>query len=431
VRSLSLRGSRGQLFGRRTRGRAVEELSRSLTLIVDRGALEASVAARIKELFDPDRLVLLGVVPGTELLAPGFASGLAAAELAGVQLSTQGRLARWLSVNETCLELHHQPEVLAYLDECERELLTALRMSACAPLISRNRLIGLILLGSDRRGWQLGRSEIELLTLFASQASLAFENADLYRAQEERLDRLHRAERLAAVGQLAGGVAHEIRNPLTAIRSTLQYLLQGFPAGEPKHELIREVLGEVDRINGTISGLLSLGRTGESSLVPLDLLEPLTRAQQLVGDHAREHGVRVEIASCPPELRRIRGDADQLRQVFVNLLLNAVQAMREGGEVWVTLDPAAFPAVPVLRPWIEVRIVDQGPGIPPDALGRVFEPFFTTKREGTGLGLAICHSIVEQHRGEIRLESAAGTGTTVTVRFPRWEMEDGEDPDHR
>ncbi len=407
----------GRLRRRRLNRRAVQELSRSLALIVDREALEASVAARIRELFNPGRMVVLEPDPATGSFLPGFSFGLEEGDLAGLRLAARGKLARWLAVNETCLLLDRQPGVHEYLDPAERDLLDGLRLNVCVPMVSLNRLTGILLLGSGRPGWTLRRADAELLNLLASQASLAFENAALYRAQRERLDRLHRAERLAAVGQLAAGVAHEIRNPLTAIRSTMQYLLRGLDPGEPKHQLVAELLSEVDRINGTVGGLLSLSRSGEIRRSEIDLREPLGKAVQLVQARAAEEDVTIESDLGRQELR-ILGDPGALQQVFLNLLLNAVQSMPGGGRISVGVAPW-----PALRGsggprWAEVRIADTGPGIAPDQLRRVFDPFYTTKRDGTGLGLAICHGLVEQHEGEIRMESEEGTGTTASVRLP-------------
>src|SRR4051794_33164027 len=420
-RSLIFEGVVNRLRRRRVNRRAFQEFGRSLALIVDREALEASVAARIRELFDPDRMVILEPDRVSLSFLPGFSFGLEEADLAGLQVPARGKLTRWLSVNETCLVLDRQPGVQEYLDAAERELLDRLRLNLVVPMVSINRLTGILLLGSDRPGWGIGRAEAELLNLLASQASLAFENAALYRAQRERLDRLYRAERLAAVGQLAAGVAHEIRNPLTAIRSTMQYLLRGLDPGEPKHQLVEDLLSEVDRINGTVGGLLSLSRTGEIRRVEIDLQEPLGKAVQLVQARAAEEDVSIESDFGGRELR-VLGDAGSLQQVFLNLLLNAVQSMPGGGRISVAAAPwpARRGSDTFDDPrWAEVRIADTGPGIPPEQLRRVFDPFYTTKRDGTGLGLAICHGIVEQHEGEIRMDSEAGSGTTVSVRLPR------------
>ncbi|HEV2855112.1 MAG TPA: ATP-binding protein [Thermoanaerobaculia bacterium] len=410
----------GRLHRRRSNRRAFQELSRSLALIVDREALESSVAARIRELFDPDRLIVLEPDRATGNFLPGFSFGLDRAGLDALHVPARGKLARWLSANETCLILDRQPGVHEYLDPLERDLLDRLRLNLCVPMISLNRLTGILLLGSDRPSWGIGRGGVDLLNLLASQASLAFENAALYRAQRERLDRLYRAERLAAVGQLAAGVAHEIRNPLTAIRSTMQYLLRGLDPAEPRYQLVEELLNEVDRINGTVGGLLSLSRSGEIRKSEIDLLEPLASAVQLVQARAAEQGVEVRSALGQGRLP-VLGDAGQLKQVFLNLMINALQSMPEGGRLSVGVAPGTAPDLHALsggRPWVEVRIEDTGPGIPPDQLRKVFDPFYTTKGEGTGLGLAICHGIMEQHEGEIHLESEVGTGTAASIRLP-------------
>lgn len=392
---------------RRVDRRAVQELGRSLALIVDREALEASLAARIRELFDPERLIVLE--PAAAAFRPTLSFGVEEAALEGVGVQGRGKLARWLTVNETSLVLDRQPGVFEYLDPEERELFRRLRLNVAVPMISLNRLTGILLLGFDGSPRRLARGDLELLGLLARQASLAFENTALYREQRERLDRLHRAERLASVGQLAAGVAHEIRNPLTAIRSTMQYLLQGIDTAEPKHQLVAELLSEVDRINNTVGSLLSLSRSGELRLVEVDLLDSLAKAVQLLRARAREQGVEVD-ASLPVEPVPVLGDAGQLKQVFLNLLLNAIQSMPGGGLVRVT--------AAAQEDRVEIRISDAGPGIPPDKLRQVFDPFYTTKSDGTGLGLAICHSIVEQHQGEIEIESEEGSGTAVVVRLP-------------
>lgn len=404
--------------------RAFQEFGRSLALIVDREALEASVAARIRELFDPDRMVILEPDRGGTTFLPGFSFGIGEKELEDLRVPARGKLTRWLSVNETCLVLDRQPGVQEYLDPAERDLLDRLRVSLVVPMISLNRLTGILLLGSDRPGWGIGRGDVELLDLLASQASLAFENAELYRTQRERLDRLYRAERLAAVGQLAAGVAHEIRNPLTAIRSTMQYLLRGLDPEEPRHELVHELLREVDRINSTVGGLLSLSRSGELRKSDIDLVEPLGQAVQLLRARAAEQGVEV-CCNLGMGALRVLGDADQLKQVFLNLLLNALQSMPSGGRI--TVGAAPWPRDERSEPggtrWAQARIEDTGAGIPPEQMRRVFDPFYTTKGDGTGLGLAICHGIVEQHQGEIQLESEVGKGTAVSVRLPLIEGE--------
>jgi signal transduction histidine kinase len=417
VRRLLWPGVLGRWHRRRINGRSFQDLGRSLALIVDRGAVEASVAARIREILDPDRLIILQPDAEGASFVPSFAHGLLPEELATVRIAARGKLARWLHVNETTLVLDRRSGIYEYLDRAEKDVLVGLRLVLCVPMINLNRLTGILLLGSDRKRWSPSRSEIEMLERLASHAGLAFENAALYRAQSERLDRLHRAERLAAVGQLAAGLAHEIRNPLTAIRSTMQYLLQGLAPGEPRQQLVEELLSEVDRINGTVGGLLSLSRSGELRLAEIDLQAPLSASLHLVQARAAEQEVVLE-TSLGGEPLPVQGDAGQLKQVFLNLLLNACQSMPEGGRITVSSGRWGSAAGAGAVRWGQVRITDTGAGIPAEELRRVFDPFFTTKRDGTGLGLAICHGIVAQHQGEIRLESEVGRGTTALVRLP-------------
>lgn len=413
----TLRYAFSRLRQRQAKRQAVREFERSLALFVDLEALEASVAARIKELFDPDRLVILLLDRAAGSYLPTFYSGLRRSDLEGVTVERHGRLARWFLVNESSLLLPRDRGVFAYLDPAEQEMLTRLKIRLLVPLLSQNLLTGIILLGSDHPSWQLRRNDIELLAHLASQAGLAFQNAVLYREQRQRLDRLHRAERLAAVGQLAAGVAHEVRNPLTAIRSTMQYLDQGFAEEDPKHELVGELIDEVDRINSTISSLLSLSRAGDLQISEVDPAEILSETVQLVEIQARKQNVEIERRYSEQRFR-VMGDQGQLKQVFLNLILNAIQAMPEGGRITATTEEWRPSPSPQARRWIHIRIADTGQGIPQEQLGSVFDPFFTTKREGTGLGLAICHRIVEQHEGEIELLSTVGEGTTASIRLP-------------
>lgn len=415
---------------RKARRRAVQELERSLTLIVDFEALVASVAARIDELFNPDQLLILQQDREAGVFRPGFFSG----GEAGRELPTfplNGRLVRWFQVNETCLMLPRDQEILEHLDDDEQGILSRHGVRLCAPLRSRDHILGLIILAYRRPGWHLSHADGELLRSLADQTSLAFQNAALYRAQHERLNRLHRAERLAAIGQLAAGVAHEIRNPLTAIRSTMQYFAHGFEDRDPKQELARDLIDEVDRIDGTVGRLLQLTRTGEHEPIELDAATILAETLRLIEAQAREQGIDIE-RLLPTEPLLVRGDPGQLKQVFLNLLLNSMQAMPEGGKITVStaVEPDSLESHP--GPCALIEVTDTGEGVPPDRLSAVFDAFYTTKHEGTGLGLAICHGIIQSHRGEIELRSTVGQGTVAAIKLPLLEGEqDGENPDRR
>ncbi len=405
-----------RLHSRAGSGQAVQDFNRSLLLIVDPDALQASMASRLVELFGPERIVIFQLDPERGTFSATFSSGISGREWQGPPLRQRGRLARWLLVNETCLLLPGPPGVSDYLDSQEQALLAHLGVRICIPLISLNRLTGIIALGSNRPDWELTPADIELLQLLAGQAALAFENAYLYREQRDRLRRIYRAERLAAAGQLAAGVAHEIRNPLTAIRSTVQYISRDYAEDNPKRLLLQELLAEVDRIDRTVNGLLSLTRVKEFVPEPVDLLDILEQSLVLVGAQAQRQGVAINRRHTPRALR-VMGDGAELKQVFLNLLLNALQAMPEGG-LLETLAEEWKPGMSSAERWAQVCISDSGVGIPSSDIDKIFDPFFTTKREGTGLGLSVCHGIIHRHGGEIDVESEACKGTRVSVRLP-------------
>lgn len=403
-----------RLRRRKARLRAVQDFRRSLALIVDLDALEASVSTRLKELFNPERLVILQLDRTTDQYRPIVCSGLTREALEQFKVLPNGRLVRWFLINETTLLTTRDRGVLDFLDPNEQELFERLKFQLCAPLLARNYLAGMLFLGGGGPDWAPDKSDAELLMDLANQVSLAFQNAALYRERQERLENLHRADRLAAVGALAAGVAHEVGNPLAAIRSTMQFVGQRFPEDDPNRELVEEIIDEVDRIKKTISSLLGLTRSGEFAPETLDLIGTMRQTLNLVEIQARKQGVRLEQRYSQNSLP-MAADSNQLRQLFLNLILNALQAMLKGGRITVS---ATLESPGQARSKVRITIADDGPGIAKEHLQTVFDTFFTTKKDGTGLGLAICRSIVQQHGGTIEILSQEGKGTTVVILLP-------------
>jgi len=398
--------------------RVLREFNRALLLIQDRPALEAAFSARVRELVPVRSLAFFHLRPETDHFRLGYTFGVedvTLSTLSDLRIERRGRLARWLLVNEPHLFLPLAPEVLEHVEPEARELLERLEAQICMPLMTPGKLNGIVLLALESTARRPGKEEREVLELLAQQGALGLENALLYERQRARLQRLHRAERLAAVGQLAAGAAHEIRNPLTAIRSTMQYLAGDLPeAGQ--RELVDELLGEVDRINETVNQLLQLTR--EESFEPVSL-EPVRTVDQTVSlIEAQAERQQVSIRRQYEErLPPVQGDSDQLRQLLLNLLLNALQAMPDGGEL--TLRIESLNGTPAgADGWLQIVLADTGTGIPAEEQEKIFDPFYTTKADGTGLGLAISHRIVERHAGELQFESEAGRGTTVYLRLP-------------
>jgi signal transduction histidine kinase len=370
----------------------------------------------LRRLFGADLVLVLVQEPGHSDFTPRYSLGFDPAALAGAGIAGRGRLAHGLRAEEQCTNLARRLEVLENLDPAERDLLVRLRVQVCLPLLSLGRLLGMILLGSTDPAWRLGREEEELLEMLSVQAALSLENALLHSQQRDRLLRLYRAERLATAGRLAAGVAHEIRNPLTVISSTVQYLVQGIPTDDPRWELAQGLLAAVARVDRTVESLLRLARTRETPRAEHNLLASLDRALLLIEAQARQGDITVE-KRYSRESFVVLCDPDRMEQLFLNLLLNALQATAAGGRITAAVDLWEDPYNPADRR-VQAEIADTGTGIPVEELEKVFEPFFTTKSEGSGLGLPISLSIVESYEGEIDVHSEPGRGTTVCVRFP-------------
>lgn len=218
-----------------------------------------------------------------------------------------------------------------------------------------------------------------------------------------------RQERLAAMGTLAAGVAHEIRNPLSSIKGFATYFRGKFEPGSKDHELAEVMIGEADRLNRVVSELLELTRPSELRAVESDPAELLSHAVRLVQDDCRARGIAVQTRFA--DTGQVSLDSDKILQAVLNLLLNAIQAMPEGGTLTVSAQ--------TVKDRLEVRVADTGHGIPKESLERVFDPYFTTKNQGTGLGLATVRTIVEAHGGRVRVVSEPGRGTEITLDIPR------------
>jgi signal transduction histidine kinase len=223
---------------------------------------------------------------------------------------------------------------------------------------------------------------------------------------------MQRADRLALVGQLASGLAHEIGTPLNVIAGNAELLRQDlYQQGVPR-EALTAIIEQTDRITGLIQRLLTFARTQPQPMEPLALQEPLWRTLRLLATRF-QHEAITPIVEVPEDLPLVWGAADQLEQVFLNILVNAWHAMPDGGTVTIQAH------VPDAQ-HVELLFRDTGRGMSAAELARAVEPFFSTKGEhGTGLGLAICQQIIDHHRGTMRLDSSPGVGTTVTLMLVR------------
>ncbi|TWJ19742.1 ATP-binding protein [Geobacter argillaceus] len=232
--------------------------------------------------------------------------------------------------------------------------------------------------------------------------------------QSERIivieEQLRRAEKLSTLGEMAAVLAHEIRNPLGSIRGTAEILKDDYPPEDPKHEFIEIQIKETERLNRVVEDFLHMARPQPSDMQPCPVQDELETIVTLVSNDARDRKIKLSLQP-PPFPVIVRADGEKLRQAFLNITINSLQATPPGGSV--TISTAV-----VQTALCEIRFRDTGPGIDAATMERIFEPFFTTKQNGTGLGLAITRKIIESHGGTLQVESEPGTGTTVTIRLP-------------
>jgi signal transduction histidine kinase len=258
----------------------------------------------------------------------------------------------------------------------------------------------------------------------ALSESLAEANRSLKQAQDEA----RRAERLAALGQLSAGLAHEIRNPLGVIKGSAELLTQKLQAADPlARELAGYIYTEVNRVSALVSRFLDFARPSQLDLGPTDLTALVERCIKTVAGQGACASVRVQ-RDFTPSLPQVMLDQDLCEQVFTNLLMNACEAMGEqGGELKVRIGRAALapnaqnqrvPGTPAEENAVTVEVEDSGPGVPPEMKEQIFNPFVTTKKSGVGLGLAIVSKIVDAHGGSVKLISPPNHGACFRVTFP-------------
>lgn len=254
------------------------------------------------------------------------------------------------------------------------------------------------------------RSRDEIGQLAAAFNAMA---AELRRAQEDLLT----AAKFAFVGEIAAGVAHEVRTPLGILKSSAQILGRSLPAGRAEsEELVGMIIEEVDRLDHVVAGLLELARPHELLLEATSLASVLTRALDFVDGQAREKGITIHCAFAADSCRA-RCDPEQIYQVALNLIVNALQILPRGGQIIVR-------TLPRDDGHVAFEVIDNGPGIPAELRERIFAPFFTLRSGGTGLGLALAKRVVQAHQGTVSVESEVSRGTTFRVELPV----DGKEP---
>lgn len=326
-----------------------------------------------------------------------------------------------------------------------------IKSAMVVPLKLKGKVIGVLNLSSYTKEDNFSEEDLQLFTIFAEQAAVMISDSQLHEELQRRIlevekayeklrsaqEQLLRSEKLSAVGQLAAGVAHEINNPLTTLLGYVQILQRDIPKGDKKERYLRIMEEEINRVGKIVRGLLDFARQREPELQALNINEVIENTL-LITEHQlhRFHEIKVE-KNFSPSLPPVFGDKAQLQQVFINLIINASQAMDQGGVLKITTktnDQFEFLMQKIIAEKgpkkVVVEFTDTGCGIPKEIQNKIFDPFFTTKEpgKGTGLGLSVAQSIIEKHNGEIIVESPVykdpvrgNYGTTFKVILPATE----------
>ena len=381
----------------------LRQLAAALLRILDRSALLATLRTELQEIL---RLERCEIVARDEETARWRAAH-AAPDAGALPVEIVA-----------CIERLPEPALVEELETAAPAAAAACRergWEAVMPLRCGASVTAFVGLGRNTEFRLLSAEDLGMLTSVAASAGVALENASLSRQLRRSELALERSSRLSSLGMLTAGIAHEIRNPLCAVKTFLELL----PARIEERDFVSSFrdmsLSELRRVTDLVSDMLALGKSGATRLCPVDLaatLQPVLRLMQSTA-HKRQVEVRVD---APAELPRVLANPDQLKQIALNLLLNAIEASPPEATVTVSLRAVG-------RRDVELEVRDEGPGMPPETRAHVFDPFYTTKETGTGLGLALVHQMVAAHRGEITVDGADGHGTVFRVTLPAVPLE--------
>jgi two-component system sensor histidine kinase HydH len=397
------------------------ELSRKLNSVLDLEVLLSEALSTLSEQLGIDKIAIL-IKRNREheklslLKLTGSESGTSR-RLSRVDISPEGELSRLFLCAREPLFLE-EIQTIVKDSSSERQVLESLSCKLCVPLISRDELLGLLVLGPKKVNPRFVDNDIEFISVLADQLTVAIQNAMLYENQKKMYDELKstqkqliRSEKLAALGQLSASLAHEINNPLGIIKNYLLIVSEGIDQNDPNCKNLQAVKGEVDRIARIVKSLLDFARPENNKMTLLNLTSVIEQTVSLIDKEFLSKNIKIK-RELTKDLPPVIGSEDQIKQVFLNLLVNAKDSMQDGGEITITSRS--------INQGVEIEFSDTGCGISEENASRIFEPFFTTKEggKGTGLGLWICYGIIDRHGGDIQLNRKE-KGTSFVLTLPK------------
>ncbi|MCI0329444.1 MAG: ATP-binding protein [candidate division Zixibacteria bacterium] len=345
------------------------------------------------------------------------AKGILSSRWEGISCDKGGVLCQFLLRRNQAILLKELEEKIGG-QTGEVEKLKTVEAELVIPLSVKNRLEGILVLAGKISGLPFAENDTEFLSILANQLAVTVENARLYEMEKnsnlqlrETQNQLIRLEKLAALGELSATIAHEVNNPLGIIKNYLALISQELTPEDPNYPFYQVIKEEVDRIAKIVRQLLDFYRPKAEEIASVDLSRILDETVVLLEKQLASSNIEV-VKNLPRHLPKIEASPAQLKQVFLNLLMNAREVMPEGGRLEVTTRSE--------NGYVEAEVADSGEGIPPENLEKIFEPFFTTKREkgGTGLGLSVCLGIVSKTGGTIRARNRTPKGAAFIVRVP-------------
>ena len=393
------------------------EFSRAMVSILDLPALTHMILSTLSRVLNIQTVSLFLLDSEKDVYALASAKGTGIERLESIRFSAAEGLPHYLRCSQTLLV----QEDFRRIQHPDRSILPALHAMTsvvCLPLINKDRLIGFINLGPRTDQQVYSQNELHLLTTLAQNAAVALDNAMLYTDLKRSQILMRRTDRLRSLETIAGGFAHEIRNPLTSIKTFVQLAPGRRDDAEFIDRFSEVVIEDVYRIERLIHEILDYARYREPKFIEENLNDIVASCLYFIEVKASSKFIAIE-KHLTPDLPMARLDRQQIKQVLLNLLLNAMDAMSEkGGQLSVKTHRRNK----VDGAWIQIEIADTGVGISPANLEHIFDPFYTTKhesieREGTGLGLTIVHQIVQEHHGYIEVESKVGLGTTFYINL--------------
>ncbi|MDR2057089.1 MAG: GAF domain-containing protein [Dysgonamonadaceae bacterium] len=386
------------------------DFNRSLYTIKEKTSLISSIVTRIYELVQAKNIYILWQNQDTTryvLMNPQEETSRES-----YILSDDG-LIKWLQLNEKPLTVSFLPEYANIFSENDRKTVTSLNCLLICPLKTNNQLRGVIFMGEKEDKKAYGPKDMEILSVLLDNTALAIENISYNEERLAHLKRMMQTDRLSVIGQLAAGAAHEIRNPLTSIKSAIQYI-QGDINDPKKQKIIHSTLSEVNRINEILAGLLSFSRQNNPVKREFDLTAMIEQTLRFIRNTQLKKQIRFVVRPVDLPLP-VAADRDQLKQVIINILLNAIEAIRQDGIIGIEIQSSIMEGTA----YYHIIVTDNGTGIHEDQLEKIFDPFYTTKEEGTGLGLSISYGIIHSHGGNIEIRNHPDGGTQVEIRLPK------------